>query len=93
MSVEDIVAAMRPKVEVAGFDGSVKLDMGKDGVILIDGATISTSDGAADCTVTLSLDDLEDLVSGELSPTGAFMTGKLKIEGDMSMAMALGEFL
>lgn len=93
MSVQDIVAAMRPKVETAGFDGSVKLDMGKDGVILIDGATISTDDGPADCTVILSLEDLEDLVAGELSPTSAFMTGKLKIEGDMSMAMALGEFL
>ncbi|MER2534804.1 MAG: SCP2 sterol-binding domain-containing protein [Rhizobiaceae bacterium] len=93
MSVQDIVAAMWPKVEAAGFDGSVKLDLGKDGVVLIDGATISTDDGPADCTVTLSLDDLEDMVSGELSPTSAFMTGKLKIDGDMSMAMALGEFL
>lgn len=93
MSVQDIVAAMRPKVEAAGFDGSVKLDLGKDGVILIDGATISTGDGPADCTVKLSLDDLEDMVSGDLSPTSAFMTGKLKIEGDMAMAMALGEFL
>jgi putative sterol carrier protein len=93
MSVQDIVAAMRPKVEAAGFDGSVKLDLGKDGVVLIDGATISTDDGPADCTVTLSLDDLQDMVSGELSPTSAFMTGKLKIDGDMSMAMALGEFL
>ena len=93
MGVQAIADQIKPKVESAGFDRSVKLDTGADGVILNDGSTISTTDGPADCTIKLSLGDLEDLISGELSPTTAFMTGRIKIEGDMSIAMALSQFL
>ena len=64
-----------------------------DGVIVIDGATISTTDAPADCTIKLSLDDLEALISGDLNPTTAFMTGKIKVEGDMSVAMALSQVI
>ena len=46
-----------------------------------------------DCTIKLSLCDLEDLIAGDLSPTTAFMTGKIKIEGDMSVAMALSQLI
>ena len=80
-------------VESSGFDRSVKFDTGADGVIVIDGQSISTTDAPADCTIKLSLDDLEELISGDLNPTSAFMTGKIKIEGDMSVAMALSQVL
>ncbi len=93
MGVQQIADQIKPKVESSGFDRSVKFDTGADGVIVIDGQTISTTDGPADCTIKLSLGDLEDLISGELSPTTAFMTGRIKIEGDMSIAMALSQFL
>ncbi|MBX3579355.1 MAG: SCP2 sterol-binding domain-containing protein [Rhizobiaceae bacterium] len=93
MSIEDIAAKLKSRVESAGFERSVKFDTGGDGVIVIDGASISTTDGPADCTIKLSLADLKDLISGDLSPTSAFMTGKIKIEGDMSVAMALQSLL
>jgi len=93
MSVQSIADKMKDKVANAGFDRSVKFDTGSDGVIVIDGATISTTDAPADCTIKLSLDDLDSLVSGDLNPTMAFMTGKIKIEGDMSVAMALSQVL
>lgn len=93
MGVQEIADQLRPKVERSGFDRSVKFDTGADGVILIDSSTISTADGPADCTIRLSIGDLEDLISGDLSPTTAFMTGKLEIEGDMSVAMALSQFV
>jgi putative sterol carrier protein len=93
MSVQSIADKMKDKVASAGFDRSVKFDTGADGVIVIDGATISTTDAPADCTIKLSLDDLDSLVSGDLNPTMAFMTGKIKIEGDMSVAMALSQVL
>ena len=93
MGVQEIADQIKPKVESAGFDRSVKFDTGADGVIVIDGSTISTDDQETDCTIKLSLSDLEDLVSGDLSPTTAFMTGKIKIEGDMSVAMALSQFV
>lgn len=93
MSIETLAEQMKPRVEGSGFDRSVKFDTGSDGVIVIDGSTISTTDAPADCTIKLSLDDLESLVAGELNPTMAFMQGKLKIEGDMSVAMALSQVL
>jgi putative sterol carrier protein len=93
MSIQDVADRLRPRVESAGFDRSVKFDTGGDGVILIDGATVSTTDGPADCTIRLSLDDLESLIAGDLNPTMAFMQGKLKVEGDMSVAMALSQLV
>ncbi len=93
MAIEDIADRLKPQVAAAGFDRSVKLDTGADGVILIDGATVSTQDGPADCTIRLSLDDLESLIAGDLNPTMAFMQGKLKVEGDMSVAMSLSQLI
>jgi len=93
MGIQDIAAKLKPRVESGGFDRSVKFDTGGDGVIVINGNTISTSDGPADCTIKLSLSDFEDLLSGDLSPTTAFMTGKIQIEGDMSVAMSLQQLL
>lgn len=93
MAIQDIAEKLKPQVASAGFDRSVKFDTGADGVLLVDGGTISTTDGPADCTIKLSLDDLEALIAGDLNPTMAFMTGKLKIEGDMSVAMALSQLI
>ena len=93
MSIQDVAEKMRARVESSGFDRSVKFDTGADGIIVIDGQSISTTDAPADCTIVLSLEDLEALISGDLNPTSAFMTGKIKIEGDMSVAMALSQVL
>ena len=93
MGIREIADQIKPKVESAGFERSVKFDTGADGVIVIDGATISTTDAPADCTIKLSLGDLEDLISGDLSPTTAFMTGKLKVKGNMGVAMKLQSIL
>jgi putative sterol carrier protein len=93
MGIQDVAEKMRSRVESSGFDRSVKFDTGGDGVIVIDGQSISTSDAPADCTIKLSLEDLEALIAGELNPTAAFMTGKIKVEGDMSVAMALSQVL
>jgi putative sterol carrier protein len=43
----------------------------------------------ADTTITVSEDNFEQLISGDLNPTTAYMTGKLKVKGDMSAAMKL----
>ena len=93
MSVQAVVEKIRDRVESSGFGRSVKFDTGADGVIVIDGSTISTTDAPTDCTIKLRLDDLESMISGDLSPTTAFMTGKLAVEGDMSVAMALSQII
>ena len=85
MGVQEIAEKIKSRVASAGFEHSVKFDTGSDGVIVIDGATISTTDAPTDCTVKLSLDDLDSLIAGDLNPTMAFMSGKIKVEGDMTV--------
>ena len=93
MGVQEIADQMKSKVADAGFGQTVKFDMGSEGVIVIDGATVSTTDAPADCTISLTLDDLESVIAGELNPTAAFMQGKIRIDGDMSVAMQLSQIL
>jgi putative sterol carrier protein len=69
----------------------VKLDFGDDGTIMLDGAAsqVSEEDGAADTTIKVGWDDWQAMAAGQLDGMTAFMTGKLKVEGDMSNAMQL----
>ncbi len=52
---------------------------------------VSVGEGAgeADCTIQTSEETFEKVVAGDLNPTTAYMTGKLKIKGDMGAAMKL----
>ncbi|MFQ5830629.1 MAG: SCP2 sterol-binding domain-containing protein [Candidatus Methylomirabilia bacterium] len=57
--------------------------------------TCTTSEGAAsspNLTLTMTAQDWIDMVSGKLSGQMAFMSGKLKLKGDMSLAMKLATF-
>ncbi|WP_136661181.1 SCP2 sterol-binding domain-containing protein [Nitratireductor sp. XY-223] len=93
MSVAEIAESMKDRVAEGSFDSVVKFDCGDDGVLVIDNQTVSTEDQEADCTISVSLEDLQSIIAGELDPTGAFMQGKLKVDGDMSVAMKLGQVL
>ena len=53
---------------------------------------VSVHDGledGADCTISASQEIFEKIVAGEQNPTSAYMTGKLKLKGDMGAAMKL----
>ena len=69
----------------------VKLDFGDEGVIMLDGQAkqVTEEDGPADTTIKTSWEDWQKMANGELDGMTAFMTGKLKVEGDMSNAMQL----
>ncbi len=70
----------------------VKIDFGgSEGTLMLDGVAqqMTEDDGAADTTLKVSWDDWQALAAGQLDGMTAFMTGKLKVEGDMSNAMQL----
>ena len=50
---------------------------------------VSSDDIEAQCTIDISLDDFESMLSGDLNPMAAFMGGQIKVSGDMSVAMKL----
>ena len=94
MSLETSTETIRSNMgDDSGLGSTVKFNFGDDGIIFLDGATVpnsvSNDDNEADCTISMSLEDFESMVSGDLDPTTAFMMGKLKVEGDMSVAMKL----
>ena len=67
---------------------SVKLDLKGEGVIHLDGATVTNDDRPADLIVTVSRNDLVALGKGELDPMRAIMTGRIRLS-DMGLAMKL----
>ncbi len=87
------VDALKAKMDGREFDGSVKFEIEDLGSVRIEGAEVSVDDGDADCTVSADEDTFRGLMSGDVSATGAFMSGKIKIDGDMSKAMALNTIL
>ena len=90
MTKQELVARMQEGQ--AWIPGKrVKLDFGDQGVVLLDGAAsqVSEEDGAADTTIKVAWDDWQAMAAGQLDGMTAFMTGRLKIEGDMSNAMQL----
>jgi putative sterol carrier protein len=81
----------------SGLNSTLKFDFEGKGVVHIDGKsspnTVSNDDKPADCTITVSLDTFKKMVAREIDGTAAFMQGKLKVAGDMSVAMKLGPIL
>ncbi len=65
----------------------------EEGFILLDDTlspTLVSNEGeGADCIIKMKLKNFDKLISGSLNPMMAFMSGKLKIDGDMSIAMKL----
>lgn len=69
----------------------------EEGVVFIDmtqePAVVTNEDKPADTTVITSMDTLQKLQSGDLNPMMATMTGKIKIKGDMGLALKLQSLL
>jgi putative sterol carrier protein len=79
--------------KLAGVNNSYLFDIDGEGQWLVsvaDGSVnVREGTGDADATIEASSETFEKIVSGEQNPTTAYMTGKLKIKGDMGAAMKL----
>ena len=99
MSLETITGQMTTRIGAGGkFKKSVRFNFGEEGMIRIDDTVsppVVDNDSAkpVDCTVKVSMDDFTEIATGKQNAQMAFMMGKLKIDGDMSVAMQLGSIL
>lgn len=86
------VQALATKV-AGGIDGTAKFVIEGEGAIMLDGDGVRAGDDEADVTLTASAETFEGMMNGEVNPTMAFMSGKLKIDGSMGAAMKLASVL
>ncbi|QJE73179.1 SCP2 sterol-binding domain-containing protein [Aerophototrophica crusticola] len=97
-TIDQVEAQMKARAtSFAGLNAVVKFDFGSMGAIFVNGKTmppsISQQGTDPDTTLAISLDDFIKLSEGKLAPTMAFMTGKLKVSGNMGVAMKLSSML
>lgn len=97
MSLNHLTERMKTLVgENSQLGGTIKF-VTEAGVVYIDGSSSPTqvhnNDQDAECVVELSASDAQKLLDGELNPMGAFMMGKLKVKGNMGIAMKLMQLI
>lgn len=98
MSVAELFNSMPGRLQVdkaAGVSMSILFDLSGDGggqylVDLKDGK-LNVAEGAPaaapSATVKMAADDFKAMSAGSLNPMMAFMTGKIKVDGDLSSVM------
>ncbi len=95
MSQEAIISAFQQQASnVDPLGAKIKFVLDEHAII-IDGTQdnndvrVSDAEEEADCTISTTMEDFMKLKNGDLNPMMAVMTGKVKIKGDMGLAMKL----
>ena len=96
MTAQEFFEQLPSKVDAsktAGMNNSFVFDIEGVGqwTVSVDDGAVSVAEGAgeADCTISASEETLVKIAKGEANPTTAYMSGKLKIKGDMAAALKL----
>jgi len=99
MELAEVASAMTSRINgKTPLGGTLKFDLGSDGCLFVDGRgadnTVALNkNDPADCTISMSAQDFDDMIHGRLPPTAAFMEGKMRVDGDMGLAMRLGQLV
>ncbi len=95
-TVEEFFATLPSRADAsktAGMTNSYLFDIEGAGTwkVDVDDGSVSVAEGGGDSDVTISAsrETFEKIIAGEQNPTSAYMTGKIKIKGDMGAAMKL----
>ena len=93
--IDKAVERLSAKMQGADFDGCAKFVVGDEGAMMLtsDGVKPCGEGDAADVTLTADASTFESILEGEADATGAFMSGKLGVDGDMGLAMRLAAAL
>jgi putative sterol carrier protein len=96
MNAQEFFSKLPERVDpakTAGMNNKYVFDVEGAGqwTVAVEDGAVSVTEGAgdADCTIAASEDTLVKIAKGEANATTAYMTGKLKIQGDMGAALKL----
>ena len=85
--IQQAIASLEEKLNGQEIDGSIKFEIEDVGSIVIVDGEVKESTEETDCKLSGALDVFMDIFNGETSSTAAVMSGKLKIDGSMGVAM------
>jgi putative sterol carrier protein len=95
-SVREFFEGLEARVDPSrteGMNNSYVFDIENAGTwtVRVNDGAVKVTEGAedADATITASDETFEKIIANDLNPTTAYMTGKLKLKGDLSAAMKL----
>ena len=96
MSLDLVKSNLENKLRFAPPIGySVILNFNDDGKLFLhaDNRIDKTIPDDADTTLTLSLETMDKIISGDTDPNMAVLLGKLKVSGKMGVALKLASYL
>ena len=91
--IDQAILSLKEKMGDQVVEGSIKFQINNIGSIVIDGGEIRESDEETDCTLSGEIETFQEIFNGEISSTAAFMSGRLKVDGSMGIAMKYNSIL
>lgn len=91
--INEAVKLLSEKMDGVEIGGTVKFDIEGEGCVMVDDSGVRAGDEDADVTLGADAETFAGIMSGDTNPTSAFMSGGLKVDGDMGMAMKLASAL
>ena len=93
-SLEEVTARVRKAVGTdSGLDTRIKFKFGEGEFLFIDGKSIpnqvDNSDSESNILITVSRENFEKIIDKQLKPQIALMTGRMRLRGDIRIAMRL----
>jgi putative sterol carrier protein len=94
MTLAELTERVRNAVGAeSGLDATIKFDFGEEGIIYIDGLSkpnaVNNEDKDSKITIKVSRENFEKIIDDKLNPKIALMTGRMRLRGDIRIAMRL----
>lgn len=96
--MQQSIAALSEKIGAdCGIDACWTYDLGPDGHLFVDCKTVPhrilREKHMTECVITLSLEDLWRLLSGQVDSQTVFTQGKIRLSGDMALVLKIDTLL